>query len=260
AWGRRPGGGATAPGATAPQDTTGAPGDTTGDPEAEAAWWHSGGVSVQSVAAPLLFVPAALLMIESLIGPPLYVDRYVLYGEAGAALLAAAGICRIGRWLGQISHRPGIVWAPGAVVCVCALLLQLTPQHLTRTPGIRLYNFGGPAFYLAKHAQPGDGVLFFSDFYRKAELGYPAQFRDTRDIAEAVSPAIKNPYQGIDKPFSGVRPIMLSEQRIWVLGRRPGASLSAGPMQQESVVLLRYFTRTFVRGYKGMWLTLWVRR
>jgi mannosyltransferase len=247
AGGKRPSGG--------PATSAGA-----GGTKAEAAWWRSGGVSVASVAAPLLFVPAAVLMIESLIGPPLYVDRYVLYGEAGAALLAAAGICRIGQWLGQASHRPGIVWAPGAVVCVCALLLQLTPQHAIRTPGSRLYNFGGPAFYLAAHAQPGDGVLFFSDFYRKAELGYPAQFRDTRDIAEAISPAVKNPYQGIDKPFSAIRPIMLSEQRIWVLGRQPAAGLSTGPMGQESAVLLRDFTQTFAHPYKGMWLTLWVRR
>jgi mannosyltransferase len=231
----------------------------------EPAWWRSGGVSVASVAAPLLFVPAALLMIESLIGPPLYVDRYVLYGEAGAALLAAAGIYRIGCWLDQAkrerqAHRPGIAWVPGAVVCVCVLLLQLAPQQSIRNPGSRQFNFGYPAFYLAAHSRPGDGVLFFSSFYRKAELGYPAQFRNTRDIAEAVSPAVARPFKGIDKPFSAIRPIMLSEHRIWVLGRRPSASLPAGPMQQESVVLLRYFTRTVVRGYRGMWLTLWVRR
>jgi mannosyltransferase len=234
--------------------------NSTASSTAEPAWWRGGGVCVASVAAPLLFVPAALLMIESLIGPPLYVDRYVLYGEAGAALLAAAGIYRIGRWLGRVSHRPGIVWAPGAVVCVCTLLLQLAPQHSVRTPGSREYNFGGPAFYLAAHARPGDGVLFFGSFYRKAELGYPAQFRNTRDIAEAVSPAVANPFKGINKPFAAIRPIMLSEHRIWVLGRRPSASLPAGQARQESVVLLQDFTRTVTRGYRGMWLTLWVRR
>jgi mannosyltransferase len=240
---RRNHGGAQAPGESGP----------------EAPWWR-GGISLPSVALPLLFVPAALLMIESVVAPPLYVDRYVLYGEAGAALLAGAGLIRIGRWLAGAAHQPKIAWAPGAVICVCALLLQLAPQHNVRTAGSRLYNFGGPAFYLAQNAHQGDGVLFFGDFYRKAELGYPAQFRNTRDIAEAESPAVANPYKGIDKPFSEIRPIMLADQRIWVLGRRPSASLTAGPMQQESVVLLHYFTRTVVRGYRGMWLTLWVRR
>jgi mannosyltransferase len=230
-----------------------------GGNEQEAPWWRSG-ISLPSVALPLLFIPAALLMLESLVAPPLYVDRYVLYGEAGAALLAAAGLYRIGRWIAKAAHQPDIAWAPGVVVCVCALLLQLAPQQNIRTGGSRLYNFGGPAFYLAANAHRGDGVLFFGDFYRKAELGYPVQFRKTRDIAEAESPAVANPYKGIDKPFSAIRPIMLADQRIWVLGRRPAAGLPAGPMQQESTVLLHYFNRTVARGYRGMWLTLWVRR
>jgi mannosyltransferase len=226
--------------------------------------WRGGGVSVPSVAAPLLVVPAALLMIESLIGPPLYVDRYVLYGEAGAALLAGGGIYRIGRWLGRwmgrSARRPGLVWVPGVAICVAALVLQLAPQQRIRTPRSREYNFGGPAFYLAANAHPDDGVLFFGPFYRKAELGYPVQFRQTRDIAEAVPPVVAAPFQGIDKPFSAVRPLMLAERRIWVLGARPSATVAPGPKRQESLILLRYFTRTAVRGYKGMWLTLWVRR
>ena len=59
-----------------------------GGVEPERPWWRSGGVSLPSVAAPLLVLPAAVLMIESILLRPLYVDRYVLYGEAGAALLA----------------------------------------------------------------------------------------------------------------------------------------------------------------------------
>ncbi len=230
--------------------------------QAEAAWWRGGGVSVASVAAPLLFVPAALLLAESLIGPPLYVDRYVLYGEAGAALLAGAGIYRIGQWLaGRLGRlrRPAIVWIPGVAVCVLALVLQFGAQQRTRQPGSRLYNFGGPAFLIGTHARPGDGVLFFGDFYRKVELGYPNEFRNASDLALAVSPAVANPFKGIDKPFSAVAPLMLAHDRIWVLGRRPSVSLPAGPLRAESAVLLHNFSMTFVRGYRGMWLTLWAR-
>ncbi len=57
-----------------------------------APWWRRGGVSLPSVAAPLLVLPGAVLIAESLVARPLYVDRYVLYGEAGAALLAGAGV------------------------------------------------------------------------------------------------------------------------------------------------------------------------
>ncbi|HEV2451792.1 MAG TPA: glycosyltransferase family 39 protein, partial [Streptosporangiaceae bacterium] len=95
-------------------------------------WWR-GGVSLPSVAVPLLLVPAALLILESLAGPPLYIDRYVLYGEAGVALLAGGGLYRIGQWLaarlgpGRAAARRTLVWVPAAAVLVCTLFLQLTP-------------------------------------------------------------------------------------------------------------------------------------
>jgi mannosyltransferase len=228
--------------------------------QAEAAWWRGGGISVASVAAPLLVLPAAVLLIESLIGPPLYVDRYVLYGEAGAALLAGAGIYRIGQWLAGRLDRRAIVWVPGVVVCVLALVLQLGAQQRTRQPGSRLYNFGGPAFFIGAHARPGDGVLFFDDFFRKAELGYPSQFHDVGDLALAVSPAVANPFKGIDKPFPAIASSMLSHHRIWVIGRRPTVAVQSRQLRAERALLLRNFTEVFEHGFRGMWLTLWVRR
>jgi mannosyltransferase len=222
--------------------------------------WVSGGISLASVAAPLLVLPAAVLMIESLAAKPLYVDRYVLFGEAGAALLAGAGLYRIGGWLVQATRHPQARWLPGIAVCVVALVLQIAPQQRVRGPGSRMFNFGGPAFYVAAHAQPGDGVLFFGTFFRKVELGYPAQFRDTRDFGLAVPPQVTAPYRGIEKPFTAVRPLMLQHSRIWVIGHRPSADLPAGSLREESDVLLRYFTRTAVAGYRGMWVTLWQRR
>ena len=212
------------------------------------------------MAAPLLVVPAALLLLESLVGPHLYVDRYVLYGEAGAALLAGGGMYRVGQWLADRASHGTLVWVPGVAVCVCALLLQLTPLQRVRTPGSRLFNFGGPAFFIGAHARPGDGVMFFSSFFRKARLGYPAQYRKTSDFAMAVSPAVANPFRGIDKPFAAVQPLMLSHQRIWVVGLRPSVKLPAGPLREESMVLRHDFTRVAVRGYRNVWVTLWLRR
>jgi mannosyltransferase len=225
-----------------------------------APWWSSGGVSLPSVAAPLLVVPAALLLLESLVGPHLYVDRYVLYGEAGAALLAGGGMYRLGHALADRASRGTLVWVPGVAVCVCALLLQLTPLQRVRDPDSRLFNFGGPAFYIAAHAKPGDGVMFFSSFFRKARLGYPTEYRKTSDFAMAVSPAVANPFRGIDKSFAAVRPLMLSHQRIWVVGLRPSAKLPAGQLREESLVLRHDFTKIAVRGYRNVWVTLWLRR
>jgi mannosyltransferase len=222
-------------------------------------WWSGGGVSLPSVAVPLLLVPAALLLLESRTLPPLYQERYVQYGEAGVALLAGAGVYRIGRWLAGALRRRELILVPGLAVCLCTMLLQLRVQHDYRTPESRSFNYGGPAFFVGAHAHRGDGVLFMSSFFRKAELGYPAQFRDTTDFALAVSPVLA-PYQGINKPVSVILPLMLAHRRIWVIGDVPSPALPAGELRAESQLLLQDFTRVRVQGYRGMWLTLWIRR
>ena len=223
-------------------------------------WWRRGGLSVQSVGAPLLVLPGLVLALESLVAHPLYVDRYVLYGEAGAALLAGAGAYRAGLWLAGRVHWPALVWGVGAVVCVLALVLQLGPQQRVRTPQSRLYDFGGPSRYVAAHAHQGDGVLFFSAFFRKARLGYPADFRQVSDFAMAVSPAQAGNFQGTDKPFAQVRPLMLAHQRIWVVGRSPFTRLTAPGIREEDALLQRDFMLVARHHFRHIWVTLWVRR
>jgi mannosyltransferase len=225
-----------------------------------APWWRRGGVSLPSVAAPLLVLPGAVLIAESLVARPLYVDRYVLYGEAGAALLAGAGAYRLGQWLATAAGRRELLWAPGAVMCVLALILQLGPQQRARTPQSRLYDFTSPSRYLAARAQPGDGVLFFTDFYRKVRLGYPADFRNVSDFSMAASPAQVGNFLGRDKPFAVTRQLMLGRQRIWVVGRRPGKPTSSELVREESAVLRADFTLLSQRHFKGVWVTLWRRR
>jgi mannosyltransferase len=230
------------------------------------AWWNQGGVSLPSVAGPLVVLPAFLLIVESLIARPLYVDRYVLYGEAAAALLAGAGLYRIGKWLTSTSlgssaaGRKALIWVPGVVVCVAALVLQIGPQQRVRTPGSRLFNFGAPSQFIATHARSGDGVLFFGPFFRKARLGYPADYRGLRDFAMAQTPLEAGTFQGTDKPADAVAPLILESRRIWVIGNAPSASLAAPALRQESMGLLDHFTLVTRRQWKGISLTLWVRR
>jgi mannosyltransferase len=226
----------------------------------ETAWWRSGGISLPSVAAPLLVVPAAILIGESIVAMPLYVDRYVLYGEAGAALLAGAGCYRAGRWLRAAAGLRALIWVPGVIVCLCVLLLQLAPQHRVRTPGSRRYDYGGPSRYIAEHARPGDGILFLGRFYRKAELGYPGDFRNTSDFAMAVSPVRAGDFQGRDKPFAATYPLMLAHRRIWVFGTRPSTRTGPGLISDESMVLERRFTLIDRHRFHGILVTLWLRR
>jgi mannosyltransferase len=222
-------------------------------------WWRSGGVTLPSVGLPLLVLPALLLIVESLVASPLYVDRYVLYGEAGAALLAGGGAYRIGQWLAGAARRRELIAVPGVIVCALALVLQLGPQHRVREPGSRQYNFGTPSQYVAAHARHGDGVMFFGTLFRKARLGYPRDYRQLTDFAMAQSPVKAGNFRGTDKPFSVVGPLMQHYQRIWVLGARPSPSL-AGGFGPESTELQQDFSLVTVRHYRGIVVTLWQRR
>jgi mannosyltransferase len=228
--------------------------------KAESPWWSSGGISLPSVAAPLLVVPAALLFVESLVAKPLYVDRYVLYGEAGAALLAGAGMYRIGCWLRGKTNRQALLWVPGVVVCVLALLLQIGPQEHVRTPDSRSFDFGGPASLVAAHARTGDGVLFFGTFYRKARLGYPQDFTKTSDFAMGVSPQQAGDFRGRNKPFRLIEPLMLTHRRIWVIGAKPSGRLSDAEYRAESLVLKTNFALVLKHHFRGVTVTLWQRR
>jgi mannosyltransferase len=226
-------------------------------------WWR-GGVSLPSVAAPLLVIPAFLLLAESRVLHPLYVDRYVLYGEAGAALLAGTGVYRAGQWAAGRFAQPGVrrtlIWLPGVVVCVLALVLQLGPDQRVRTPQSRAYDFGAPSLYIAARAHRGDGVLYFDTFFRKAELGYPWDFTKVTDFAEAETPMKAGDFRGVDKTYAQTLPLMLGYQRIWVVGDLPSARLPTALLRNESVTLARQFTLADVQHFRGITVTLWVRR
>ena len=223
------------------------------------AWWR-GGISVQSVAAPLVILPAALLIAESLVARPFYVDRYVLYGEAGAALLAGAGAYRIGQWLRAWLRWPALVAVPGVILVVCALVFQLGAQRFERTPASRMFDFGGSSRFVGEHARAGDGVLYFGAFYRKASLGYPADFRNVSDFAAAVSPRASGTFQGINRPFSEISRLMLRYQRIWVVGQAPQLKRPPGLMNSQSQELRQDFTQAARARFHGVTVTLWVRR
>jgi mannosyltransferase len=252
--------GVTTGGSAGPGVTTGGGGAGAAGAGGELAWWRSGGVSLASVGAPLLVLPALLLILESRLLSPLYVDRYVLYGEAGAALLAGAGMWRIGRWLSRAVGWPALLWAPGAVLCACTLVLQLAPQQRARTPESRLYNFGGPSQYVGANARPGDGVLFFGTFFRKARLGYPQDFASTTDFAMSESPEQAGTFRGHDKPFAATYPLMLRYSRIWVVGQVPSAHATDPLLRAESVVLQHRFRLIAGRRFRGIAVTLWQRR
>lgn len=227
---------------------------------AQPPWWRQTGVSLPSVALPLLVVPAVLLIVESIVGKSLFIDRYVLYGEPGAALLAGAGLYRIGLWLGSATGRRWLIWAPGVIACVALLPLQVGAQRYFRTPASRLFNFTGPADFVGAHARPHDGVLFLDTLFRKARLLYPHEFGKTDDFGQALSPLQSHDFRGTNKPLATLRPLILEQRRIWVVGLQPRSNLRTAQLRQESQVVMRNFTLVEHRHFRGIEVTLWVRR
>jgi hypothetical protein len=53
---------------------------------------------------------------------------------------------------------------------------------------------------------------------------------------------------------------MLRYQRIWVIGRVPSARLAKRAFRDESIVLETHFTMAGKRRFRGMTVTLWLRR
>lgn len=162
-----------------------------------------------------------------------------------------------------MTGRSGWRWlasAPGVLACVAVLLVQIGPQQNIRMPGSRHYNFTLPAAFIGAHARPNDGVLFFDTFFRKDKLLYPADFQSTEDVGQALSPARDGTFRGTDKPFATVRPLILEHRRIWVVGLPPSARLQTSLLRQLSMVLLRFFTLERQRHFRGIDVTLWLRR
>jgi hypothetical protein len=102
--------------------------------------------------------------------------------------------------------------------------------------------------------------LFFNSFYRKARLGYPADYSKVTDFAMAVSPQRAGNFNGVDKTFAAVEPVMLSYDRIWVLGRLPSAGASNLAIRDEGELLLSDYRPLLEHQYKGMILSLWQKR
>jgi mannosyltransferase len=221
------------------------------------AWRNRGPVSLVSVALPLLLVPPVLLIGESELATPLYVDRYLLYCVIGGALLIAEGLIRVvNRAMGANPHA--WLWLPALGVINAIFLIQIPAAQYIRSPDSRLRDFGAASHYLSDHARPGDGVLFFSDYFRLMELGYPEDFRNLRDIAAAQSPLASGTFRGVDAPFLTVAPRILSHDRIWVVGHAPFGELPTALDNEDRDLLVDDFRMVQVLPFHGVTVTLWV--
>ncbi|MFE7170640.1 hypothetical protein [Streptomyces sp. NPDC057616] len=214
---------------------------------------RSGSRELPALALPLLLLPPLLLLLLSL-AKPLYVDRYVLYAQAGTALLLGAALDRLLLAGGRIRTT--------AVLAAAASLLALLPVTLTlRTPAGRTDDVTAIATAVRTAGHGADGVLYLPSRRRVWSLPDPAPFRALRDLALDRTPSASRTLYGTELAVPVIRARLLASRRVVALRDPAGRPVDRTP--QEIVkrrVLARYFVECGTRQVLGARVTVYARR
>ncbi|MFD7150398.1 MULTISPECIES: glycosyltransferase family 39 protein [Streptomyces] len=199
----------------------------------------------------LFLAPTGLLMLLSL-AKPLYLDRYVVYGAAGLALLVGAAFDQL------LRLRHGI--RAGAVVAAVVTCAALVPTTLDlHTPASRSDDMTALAAALRESTRPGDGVVYLSVKRRAWELA------DSRpaagvDLARAQGPATSHSLYGTEVPPDKLRARMLTRYRIVAVGSPSGVAVEDDAMARvKRDTLADYFEACSVRTTDGSVITVYAR-
>ncbi|UFQ19216.1 MULTISPECIES: glycosyltransferase family 39 protein [Streptomyces] len=158
------------------------------------------------LALPLLVVPTTLLLLCAPV-KPLFVDRYVLYGMAGLALLLGAVLDRAPRG-GRRRASVAVVAAGAAVAAVLPMTLHM------RTPAGRLDDATSAAHAIRAAGREGDAVVYLPLRRRVWSLAVPGAADQLRDIALARSPVASATLYGTEVPAGVIARRMRAEPRI----------------------------------------------
>jgi mannosyltransferase len=192
-----------------------------------------------ALAVPWLLLPAALLLAGSLLHPS-YVFRYVVFCIPAAALVAGVALAALGRWLGVV----------GLILIVLA---GLPGQQHARAVSGHSENLRQLSHLLARHARPGDAVIFAGRNDREFEAAYPAGYRDLRDIALGQAAVSAGHLLATDAPAAVVRGRLATVTRLW--GVETGADRGNVP-----VLAGLGFHPAHRWDVTGIWLVLYTRR
>jgi mannosyltransferase len=157
--------------------------------------------SLLALCLPWLILPAAILLIGSLI-TPLYTLRYVLLCMPAIALLAGAGLAALG-------------WVAGTAALVVIAVLGVPAQVQVRGPDGHGDNVRQADRIVARNLRPGDAVLEF-----KAEnfaQAYPYGIRHLIPVAQAKTPVQSATLVGTFLPDPVVRQRLTRVSRVWVI-------------------------------------------
>lgn len=218
---------------------------------------RAAGERIASVALPLLIAPAGLLLTVSLIRP-WYVERYVLYGMAGLALLTGGALDRA---LAERHRLPPAARILTACLLSGAAMAVLLPWSLhLRTPESRKDDVVAVARAVDRLARPGDGVLFLPARRREWLLSSPSVLRRLDDLALARSPESSHTLQGTELSPEAIRQRALAADRIIALADPPGEPLDPYPQEAVKREVLRDHFRVCERvRVRGAQITVHVR-
>ncbi|WP_329128128.1 glycosyltransferase family 39 protein [Streptomyces sp. NBC_01465] len=213
---------------------------------------RAGRLSVAVVGLPLLAVPTLGLAGISL-AHPLFLDRYVLFGLLGLALL-------IGRLISaaveavRFRNPRASPWVLPTVVVVA--FVALLPQSLAeRSPSSRVDDVRAIAADVRRLNEAGSAVLYIPAERRDTEALTPNAFSGLKDIALAESPEASGTLKGIEKNPSQIRGAVLAQRRILLVtdASLVRASVTAERDKTKLSLLEQYFSavaETRVRGRK----------
>ncbi|MFG2456805.1 glycosyltransferase family 39 protein [Streptomyces sp. NPDC048523] len=197
------------------------------------------------LALPLTVLPGLTLILLTPL-KPLYVDRYVLYGHAGTALLIGAALERLGRT---------------RTLAVATAVLALLPVTLQlRTPQSRTDD--ATAISRAMSGAHAEGVLYLPSRRRVWSLLDPApdSARRPRDLALDRGPAASGTLYGTEVPAPVIRARMLATERIVTVADPAGQPLDRTPQEEvKRHVLAESFVPTRVRQVQGALITEYTR-
>ncbi|WP_079153088.1 glycosyltransferase family 39 protein [Streptomyces malaysiensis] len=194
-----------------------------------------GPVRLSALAVPILVLPGLLLLIASLV-KPLFVDRYVVYGNIGIAVLLGAWMDYFHRLRRSSRHA----WI--AVVAVLAALVQ--PSLSLRTPQSRSDDATAIGATVRKEGRPGDGLLYLAGRHRILTAANPEDTRFLTDLALAQDPVSSNTLAGVELPAQEIAARMLEFDRI-VAVRAAGAHSLGDPREEAKASTLRRHFRAY---------------
>ncbi|MFD8637928.1 hypothetical protein [Streptomyces sp. NPDC059533] len=216
-------------------------------------------VSAAAVGLPLLAVPQLGLIGLSLV-QPLFLDRYVLFGMVGLALLIGAALGSAVRACAPHFPRASALLVPGVIgVAVLALL----PVELgKRAPASRVDDVLAVAGEVARLKEDGDAVLFVPAARRDTALVSPGDFTGLDDIALARTPVASATLKGEESDPARIRAAMLTRRRVLLVtdSAKVAKAPSAERDKTKAAVLREHFTAVEDRQLRGRRVTVYERR